>query len=166
MTLLGNLSRGFTTSRRRLSAIGILVLLSLGLFLTTGATAVAAGSFQASARVSIPKFSRAGRHVRSFVVRTKGARAFVSTTAPTGPRPVQRFDTGQALAVNPTAVFFTPQPGVANPSDQPYTYGSDYSLSSSGPASSANRGFGSGAITSGDFLGNGRQETASAERCN
>ena len=154
------------SNRRSLSATAILLLLSMALAPTTAAKALASGPPSNLPRPAIPKFSPPGRHVRSFVVRTKGARAFVSTTAPSGPRPVQRFDTGQALAVNPTAVFFTPQPGAANPSAQPYTYGSDYSLSSSGAASSANRGFGGGAITSGDFSGNGRQETVSAERCN
>jgi hypothetical protein len=109
-----------------------------------------------------------GQHVRSFVVKGKGgARAFVSTTAPTGPRPVRRFDTGQALSVDPTAVLFTPQPGASQPSDQPYTFASDYSLSSAGFNSPTAYSSGnSGAITSADFLGDGREETVTAERCN
>ncbi len=127
-------------------------------------TAVAAKSVTANA----PKlhFDTHGRHVHSFVVKGKGARAFVSTDAPPGQRPVRRLDTGEALPVNPTAVFFTPQPGNPDPSDQPYTYGSDYSLSSSGATGPSNYNGGGGAITSADFLADGRSETVSAERCN
>jgi NHL repeat len=153
-------------SKLRLTVIASLLLTFAMIPGMTGNAQAARSRPGAFPRIPL-RFNAHGHHVRSFVVHSiHGARALVSTTAATGQRPVQRFDTGQALPVNPTAVFFTAQPGYGNPSSQPYNYGSDYSLNSAGPASSPAGGGGGGAITSADFLGDGRQETVSAERCN